>query len=147
MASRPVKILSWLSIVLLTSCTPEPINLQCADPLGTDEQSIGLNNYSCFQSNVEDCFILKYYNGTPIFNSVYNEDRTFATIIDMGGMECLSSIIQKPQSGYEIGVKVQLNHGYIIRCADLTFGRLFVDSWVIRNDSVVQVNIKRQYGF
>lgn len=144
---RSIKILSWLSIVFLTTCTPEPINLQCADPLGTDEQSVGLNNYSCFQSNLENCFIFKYYNGAPIFNAVYNEDRTFPSFIDVGNVECLSSIVQKPQSGYQIGVRVQLNHGYIIRCADFTFGRFYVDSWVVRNDTVVQVNLKRQYAF
>jgi hypothetical protein len=147
MVLRPVQFLLWVGIAFLASCSPEPLDFQCADPLGTDRQTVLLNYYDCFGINTDDCFRFRYSNGHPIFNAVYNQDRTFPTLLDIGDVACLSMVTNKPVSGYQIGVEVKLHHGYVIRLADGSFGRLYVDSWLIGNDSVRQVNIKRQYAY
>jgi hypothetical protein len=130
------------------SCGDEPINNTCADPIGTDTDSLNRTSYSCFQENIKSCFRFDFKNGTPLIQSLYSVTPSDAPLFkDLGEFECLKNVKEKPLTGFSYVVEVKLHHGYTIKLSDGSFGRFFIDSWETGSGGVTRVNITRQYSY
>jgi len=131
----------------LIGCGDEEINLTCADPLGSDAISIGHEVFTCFQEDINGCFWFHLDVSPPVLQSVYVEGHSIAMIIDVGAVECLGEVTQKPTTGFVFATEAIIGHGYVVRMEDGTYGRLFIDSWIVSGGQIVEVNLKRQYAY
>ncbi len=138
----------WLALCLMLSCKEEPININCADPLGTDTKTLKDGVFSCFQEEFNSCVWFHLDVNPPVLQSVIVvKGNAVAYIFDVGEVECLSKVTIKPSSGWVYVTTAKLHHGYVIKMEDGTYGRLYIDSWEISGSLVSEVNIKRQYAY
>lgn len=141
-------ISTWIILASLFSCSVEEINITCADPLGTDTEVMNNDSWTCFQEGINGCFRFELTSNPALMRSVYVTGHTYASIIDIGEVICLGDITQKPTSGWVYVVVPQLHHGYVVKMADGTLGRFFIDSWETGSGGVkTKINITRQYSF
>lgn len=140
-------IFPLLIALSLNSCSEEPINFQCADPLGSDGKSLSDKKFTCFQEDINGCFWFHLNVTEPILQSVYVEGHSIAMVLDIGEVACLSEVTEKPSSGFVFVTPAKLNHGYVVKMADGTLGRMYIDSWKKQGDLVTEVNIIRQYPY
>lgn len=137
-----------VSLALFDSCSTEEISFTCADPLGTDTKTMKHDSWTCFQNDINGCFRFELATNPGVIRSVYVTGHTFASIIDVGEVECLGEVTTKPTTGWVYVVVPQLHHGYVVKMADGTIGRFFIDSWEIGSNGLkTKVNITRQYSF
>jgi hypothetical protein len=140
-------------LIFSLSCVEEPINDTCANPIGTDTDSMirSTPTYdypSCFQEKINNCFRFDFKNGIPLFQSVkYGSSSGAPLFKDMGELQCLKQVTEKPQTGLVAVTEIKLHHGYAIKLSDGTYGRFFVDSWETGSNGVTIVNITRQYSY
>jgi len=134
---------------LLISCSHEEINLTCADPLGSDTEELKDMQLSCFQEEFFSCFRFELSGADPVIRSLYKTIPSDAPMFfDAGEVQCLSEVTSKISNAWSYALYAQLRHGYVVRMADGTYGRFFIDSWIEgSNGRVTQVNIVRQYSF
>jgi hypothetical protein len=143
-------------------CSKQASDKVCSDPLGS--QSITINNntkdynnsFFCFRGETIStgdtcsynyCFRLFSSSSPQIIWSTYFTGCSYGTIADLGQVDCLGEIDQKPTSGYSYAVKPALHHGYVVHFPDSSYGRFFIDSWVKESTEVTVMNIVRQYPF
>lgn len=135
-------------LILCDGCKDEPINITCADPLGSESRTLNINELSCFLIDYKGCFQFRISSGSVIIQSIYVDDITDAPqIYDAGVTNCLSGVVERPSSGWKYVVPAQERHGYIFKMKDGTLGRLFIDSWKTSGGTVVSLNITRQYSY
>ena len=132
---------------MLCTCSNEEINLTCPDPLGTDAITLGHEKFTCFQEGINGCFWFHLDVTPPVLQSVYVTGHSIAMIIDVGEFTCLGEVTQKPTTGFVFAVEAKVNHGYVVRMEDGTYGRMFIDSLVKSGNQIIEVNVKRQYAF
>jgi hypothetical protein len=134
-------------LIFSLSCSEDPITDTCADPIGTDEYSMSVKSYSCYQKDIKSCFRFDLTNGVPLIQSLYSVTPADAPLFkDMGESSCLSQVKEKPSSGWSYVVEIKLHHGYSMKLADGTYGRLFIHSWE-KGATVTKVNLTRQYSY
>jgi hypothetical protein len=140
------KTLLFLLACLAACSGKEELNF-CTDPIGTDTYSLGPKGWVCFLPEINGCFVFESSPSSTV-TSIAVQGHVKGTITDVGTVECLGGIGNKPTTGFVSSVEVKVNHGYIVKFPDDTYGRFFVAS-VEKNSSgqIVSVNITRQYGF
>ncbi len=141
---------SLITIFLLggVSCEEEPITRTCADPLGSDYPTLGNNSWSCFQADINGCFRFELDKNPPMIQSVYVTGHTYASIIDIGPVTCLGDVTDTPAVGYVYAVPAVVGHGYVVRMADSTLGRFYIDSWKKNSaGEITEISFTRQYAY
>lgn len=140
------KTLVFLLVCLGACSGKEELNF-CTDPIGTDTYTLGPDGWVCFLPEINGCYIFKSTPSSTIA-SIGVSGHVQGTIIDIGDVECLGSIANKPTSGFATSVEVKVKHGYVVKFPDNTYGRFFVAS-IGKNSAgqVTTVNITRQYKF
>lgn len=140
----------FLSVVFLVtlSCDQQDINITCADPLGTDTESLNDMALSCFQPEFAGCFRFELQGDMPVIRSLYKSTPADAPYLsDAGEVTCLSEVKKDPAASWSYALYAKLHHGYVIKLSDGTYGRVYIDSWLKNGSKVSQVNITRQYAF
>ncbi len=138
----------WIAFFLTISCAGADINLTCADPLGSDAQTVQVYGLSCFQPSFSGCFEFRLDGTSVYFQSVYITDASEAPeIVDAGEVRCLRDVVSRPEGGWQYVVAVKRNHGYVVRMNDGSLGRIFIDSWETSGNEVTKVNYTRQYPY
>jgi hypothetical protein len=131
---------------LFSSCEPDDLARQCADPIGADEYECSNETVICFQSGVNGCFQFELENSTAIIRSVYLEGHVIGMIADYGEVPCLSLVRPGKTLDFKYALEAQLHHGYVVKFSDDTFGRFFIESYE-NNGGEIQINIIRHYTF
>lgn len=165
--SQATMRIACLFLILFVSCQEDP-NLKnvCVDPIGTAEISLPaatinntgnytLSNVFCFSKDSKDrnaCFVVMSSTTSTIlwainFTSVIPSS-LIGKIVDAGQFRCLGDVNVKPTAGYIYQVEARLHHGYVVQIPDGTYGRIFVDSWVLDSSGrVTKINLTWQYSF
>lgn len=143
-----------IMVLLLTiqSCTGDEINLTCADPLGSDTRTIQTYVLSCFQPEFDGCFEFRLNQASLYAQSIYvpypDPDPSEAPLmIDVGAVNCLAEVTQRPQDGWQYAVTIKEKHGYVFKMKDGSLGRLFIDSWESSGGAITNVSFTRQYPY
>lgn len=150
-------------VFLFFQCTDQTQNNVCADPLGSQNVTINSsdvyynNCFFCFKAGVttptdtcryNNCFQFYYSSSGQTIRSIYFETIcTYGTLVDVGPVNCLGEVVQKPASGFVYSLAPKLKHGYVVAFPDNTYGRFFIDSWETQSGEITSLNIIRQYPF
>ena len=136
-----------LGLVIL-SCDKTNLDDLCADPIGSEGITLRDSSFFCFTESFDGCFITSISQDQIEVTAISLLDSQPGTIVDIGTINCLGNIASKPSTGYTSGVPLIVDHGYVVRLADGTFGRFYVDSFDPPTGSAVdEVNIIWQYSF
>lgn len=168
-------VIGFITILISValSCSHESLPLACVDPIGSENITINklknpyLTDYDfccwnfCFLEDVTEivndtthyyangCF--QFYKSPSSSDSIISKSFcstcTKGELIDIGEVKCLGGVVLKPSTGYSTSVAPKLNHGYVFKFPDNTYGRFFIDSWEIAGGEVKSMNIVRQYPF
>jgi hypothetical protein len=145
--------LVFVFFALLLSCQKDAtLEKVCVDPLGSQDIYLTNNTLICFREGHNACFLMRTTStGATLTAQDYNKiypGTMIGMIADMGFVSCLGDVSTKPTTGIFYGFTLQLNHGYVIKLPDDTYGRLFVDSWVKSSaDLITEVHVTWQYSF
>ena len=158
-----MKVISFVVFLLLCfglSCTYAVLPKVCVDPIGSESYKVTINYLFCFlhqkYGTVDTC----YYNGCFWFRRVSSTGQdiesydylsrqscSIGTVMDVGQVNCLSEVKDKPTSGYASSAIPILHHGYVIRFPDNTYDRFFIQSTYPASGSIDTLYIVRQYPF
>lgn len=139
-----------VAVLAINSCSEEPINHTCANPIGTDMLTLNIEALSCFKEDYKGCFKFKLDGANVYIQSVYitNTDPEEAPeIFDAGPKECLRDVTERPTADWTYALYVEVGHGYVLKMKEETLGRLFIDSFQKSGSTVTAVNITRQYTY
>jgi surface antigen len=154
---------SFFFALLFSGCNDQSQKNICADPLGSQNITINSSNvnynncFFCFKARTttvtdtcqyNNCFQFYFSSGSQTIRSIYfGNSCTYGTIADVGIVNCLGQVTDKPSSGFVYSVTPKVLHGYVVAFPDNTYGRFFIDSWDYQSGQVVSMNIVRQYPF
>ncbi len=106
----------------------------------------------CFKVEYSACFILKLTAPSQVILAVDYTSQHPGTMIgmitDLGAVSCLGAVISKPTTGFLSEVIAIENHGYVVKLADSTYGRLFIHSLTkSANGEVSEIHATWQYAY
>ncbi|MEX2233773.1 MAG: hypothetical protein WD824_16530 [Cyclobacteriaceae bacterium] len=137
-----LKYKAIILLLFLSSCSDNPIENSCADPIGSEDKSLSDESIICFKDDFNNCFQLSYSSSLKEIRSVIISGGEEASILDAGELSCLGEVTAKPLTGFSPAVGLVEHHGYVVKLPDNTYGRLYVDS-----DESNGINITWQYSF
>lgn len=153
MRKPPARVIIFLLLFtyfIMDSCTEEPINETCANPIGSDALTLNIESISCFQQGYKGCFKFKLDGSKVYIQSIYITDTDpleAPLIFDVGVKECLRDVVEHPAANGKYALYITPGYGYSLKMKDGTFGRLFVDSYKSTGNTVTAVNLFRQYAY
>lgn len=152
MTERLDKTLTIVLLLAIQSCAGDEVNLSCPDPLGSDSRTIETYALSCFQPEFNGCFEFRLNESFLYAQSIYvpypDPDPSEAPLmIDVGPVNCLTEVTQRPQDGWQYTLTIKEKHGYVFKMKDGSLGRLFIDSWESSGGSITKVSFTRQYPY
>jgi hypothetical protein len=130
-----------LAFVLL-ACGDTIIENDCADPIGSEDRTVGHQSLICFHEDFSNCFEITFSSSAKQIRSVIIDGGGEASIIDTGVVSCLGEVTSKPAEGFASVVDLLPGHGYVVRLHDNSYGRLYVESF-----TGSLVNMTWQYAF
>jgi hypothetical protein len=170
-----------MSVLVIFSCTKDVVKVD--DPVGTITQSInytvGGMSIILYQGLDEDTFHYVPYvqikvgirdaslnfsfdditaTDINIINWIYIGHGMGGEIVDVGEVNGLGNVTEKPSAGWSGLAAVQVGHGYVVRykntfnysTADLPYyyGRLYVEDWLTATTGgVIGATVKYQLPF
>ena len=78
-------------------------------------------------------------------NNLFCQNCTIASIGKVAGLGDIKKI---PSSGFASMIAIETGCGYVVKCNDGTYGRLYVVEWVIStSNAIIGAKVKYQYPF
>lgn len=135
--------------LVIFACDNSNLENLCSDPIGSEGIILRDSSIFCFSRTFDGCFIANFTQNQINVAAISLLNSQEGVIIDVGLFNCLGNIITKPANGYSSKVPLILNHGYVVKLEDGTFGRFYTDSFTELTDSLIdnEVNIIWQYSF
>jgi hypothetical protein len=133
----------------ILACDSSGLDYVCSDPLGSEDIILRDSSIFCFSSTFDGCFIANITEDKIEVAAISILNSKAGVIIDVGIFNCLGDVNFKPVEGYTSSVPLILNHGYVVKLEDNTYGRFYFDSFgqTLYNSALNEVNIIWQYSF